>query len=117
MTQATGRFIQGVFKFVGAGLTTAVRLGAGATYKVPSDKRAQIVYLRAGNSIDELIYLTLLRDGQVIRYFPIGAKQSLHVPLAVNEDVFPESQLEITIAAPKETAGVVVVDLGLLEVD
>jgi hypothetical protein len=117
MRESIARFIQGVFKFEGAGLATAVRLGPGAMYKVPSDKRAQIVYLRAGNSIDELVYLTLLRDGQVMRYFPIGAKQSLHVPLAVNEDVFPESQLEITIAAPKGTVGIVVVDLGLLEVD
>ena len=117
MTQAEGRFIQGVFKFEGTGLTTAVRLGPAATYKVPGDKRAQIVYMRAGNSLDELVYLTLLRDGEIIRYFPVGAKQSIHVPLAVNEDVFPESQLEIMIAAPKGSAGVIVVDLGLLEVD
>jgi hypothetical protein len=94
-----------------------VRLGAGASYKVPADKRAQIVYMRAGNPIDELISLTLLRDGEVMRYFPVGARQSVHVPLAVTEDVFPESQLEITLAAPKGTAGVVVIDLGLLEVD
>ena len=111
------RFIQGVFKFEGAGLGMPVRLGSGASYKVPADKRAQIVYMRAGNSIDELICLTLLRDGQAMRYFPVGARQSVHVPLAVNEDVFPESQLEITLAAPKGSAGMVVIDLGLLEVD
>jgi hypothetical protein len=117
MRESTARFIQGVFKFKGVGLGTAVHLGPAASYKVPADKRAQIVYMRAGSSIDELIYLTLLRDGKVIRYFPVGAKQSIHVPLAVNEDVFPESQLEITISAPEGAAGVVVVDLGLLEVD
>ncbi len=111
------RFIQGVFKFEGAGLTMPVRLGPSAAYKVPADKRAQIVYMRAGNSIDELVCLILLRDGQPMRYFPVGGRQSTHVPLAVTEDVFPESQLEITLAAPKGTAGVVVVDLGLLEVD
>jgi hypothetical protein len=111
------RFIQGVFEFEGAGLGTPVRLGAGATYKVPADKRAQIVYMRAGNSIDQLICLTLLRDGQAMRYFPVGARQSIHVPLAVNEDVFPESQLELTLAAPKGSTGIVVLDLGLFEVD
>ena len=117
MTQVKARFIQGVFKFEGAGLTTPVKLGPSATYKVPGDKRAQIIYMRAGNSVDELVYLTLLRDAQIMRYFPLGAKQSLHVPLAVNEDVFPESLLEITVTAPKGVGGVVVVDLGLLEVD
>ena len=117
MTIPKARFIQGVFRFEGAGLTMPVRLGAGASYKVPPDKRAQIIYMRAGNAIDELICLTLLRDGEVMRYFPVGARQSVHVPLAVTEDVFPESQLEITLAAPKGSAGVVVIDLGLLEVD
>ena len=111
------RFIQGVFEFEGAGLTMPVRLGPGASYKVPADKRAQIVYLRAGNAIGELIYLTLLRDGQPMRYFPIGARQGVHVPLAMTEDVFPESQLELTLAAPKGAAGMVVIDLGLFEVD
>jgi hypothetical protein len=117
MTLPKPRFIQGVFEFEGAGLTTPVRLSPAAAYKVPADKRAQIIYMRAGNPIDELIYLTLLRDGQPMRYFPVGARQSVHVPLAVTEDVFPESQLELTLAAPKGKAGMVVVDLGLLEVD
>jgi hypothetical protein len=115
--ETKARFIQGVFPFEGAGLPAPVRLGSAATYKVPADKRAQIIYLRAGNSLDQMILLTLLRDGQTMRYFPVGAKQSIHVPLAVTEDVFPESQLEITLSAPKGMAGVVVVDLGLLEVD
>jgi len=114
---ATPRFIQGVFKFEGNGLQAPVRLGPGAEYKVPSDKRAQIVYARIGNSTDELIYLTLLRDDKPMRHFPVGAKQGLHVPLAVTEDVFPESRLELTLFAPKGVAGVVVIDLGLLEVD
>jgi hypothetical protein len=110
-------FIQGIFSFEGAGLATSGKLGSGAVYKVPPDKRAQIIYVRAGNSADALIYLTLLRDGQVMRLFPLGAKQGLHVPLAVTEDVFPESQLEVVVAAPKGVAGVVVLDVGMFEVD
>jgi hypothetical protein len=117
MIPPKARFIQGLFKFEGAGLGMPVRLGTGASYKVPADKRAQIVYMRAGNSVDELICLTLLRDGQPIRLFPVGARQSVHVPLAVAEDVFPESQLEIALAAPQGSVGTVVIDLGLLEVD
>jgi len=110
------QFIQGVFGFEGAGLTNPMPLGAGASYRVPPDKRAQIVYLRAGNSADALITLSLLRDGKVMRLFPLGAKQSLHVSLAMTEDVFPDSLLELSVAAPKGLTGVVVVDLGLFEI-
>jgi hypothetical protein len=110
-------FIQGLYSFEGAGLGTPTKLGAGATYKVPADKRAQIIYLRAGNPTAELICLTLQRDGKVMRLFPVGAKQSIHVPLAVTEDVFPESLLEVVVSAPKGVSGTVILDLGLLEVD
>ncbi|MEY4513755.1 MAG: hypothetical protein RLZZ450_5877, partial [Pseudomonadota bacterium] len=41
----------------------------------------------------------------------------MHVPLAVVEDLFPESKLEVFLAAPKGTAGVVVIDFGIIEVD
>jgi hypothetical protein len=111
------QFIQGMFGFEGAGLNNPTKLGAGAAYKTPADKRAQIVYLRAGNSSDAMICLSLQRDGKVMRLFPVGAKQGIHVPLAVTEDVFPESLLEVLVAAPKGVAGTVVVDLGLVEVD
>ncbi len=47
--------------------------------------RAQLIYLRAGNSCSEPIYLVLLRDGKTMRFFPIGAKASEHVPLVVVE--------------------------------
>lgn len=110
------QFIQGIFGFEGAGLTSPAALGGAAVYKVPRDKRAQIIYIRAGNSADALICLTLTRDGKVMRHFPLGAKQSMHVPLAMTEDVFPESQLELLVAAPKGVAGVVVVDVGLFEI-
>jgi assimilatory nitrate reductase catalytic subunit len=59
----------------------------------------------------------LTRDGKPLRYFPIGAKASVHVPLAVVEDIFPESKLEVLVAAPEGVTGTVVVDFGLLESD
>jgi hypothetical protein len=109
------QFIQGVFSFEGTGLGNPAPL-AGAGYKVPPDKRAQIMYLRAGNSTDALVCITLRCDGKVMRLFPVGAKQSVHVQLVMTEDVFPESQLDLVIAAPKGVAGLVVVDLGLFEI-
>lgn len=114
--QPKPKFIQGVFAFEGRGLTTPSALGNGS-YKVPADKRAQLIYMRAGNSSDELVSLVLLRDGKPMRYFPIGAKASFHVSLAVVEDIFPESLLEIQVAAPPGSTGEIVVDFGLVEVD
>src|SRR5258708_39912268 len=113
----TPRFIHGVFPFEGTGFDSPSDLGADARYSVPADKRAQLIYMRGGNSADELVYLVLTRNGKALRYFPIGAKASVHVPLAIVEDVFPESKLGILVAAPKGTSGVVVIDLGILEVD
>jgi hypothetical protein len=110
------RFVHGIFTFEGRGLDTPMSLGAKASYTVPKDKRAQLVYLRAGNSSSELINVVLLRAGEVMRYFPVGAKSGLHVPLAVVEDLHPETKLELQVAAPMQATGSVVLDLGLVEI-
>jgi hypothetical protein len=109
-------FLQGMFSFEGAGLNNPTLLGPAASYKVPRDKRAQVIYFRAGNSSPALICITLLRDDKVMRLFPVGANQSVHVSLAMTEDVFPESQLELTVAAPRGVSGMVIVDVGLFEI-
>jgi hypothetical protein len=114
--QETPRFIQGVFSFKGAGLRELVPLAPEVVYKVPYDKRAQTVYLRAGNSSDEMICLVLSRAGQAMRFFPIGAKGSIHVPLAIVEDLDPETELMLRIGAPAGADGDVIVDLGLVEI-
>jgi hypothetical protein len=111
------RFIHGVFSFKGKGLASPHALDDKARYTVPGDKRAQLIYVRGGNSSDALICLILTRDGKPMRYFPIGAKASIHVPLAVVEDIFPESKLEVLVSAPEGVQGTVVIDFGLLEVD
>ena len=90
---------------------------AGCGYGAEPDKRAQFIYLRAGNSSDELVYVQLLRDGKPMRLFPIGAKQGVHIPLAVVEDLFPETKLEVACGAPKGSLGSLVLDIGLLEID
>jgi hypothetical protein len=111
----TPKFIQGVLPFRGGGLERPVLL-ASADYTVPPDKRAQLTYLRAGNSTSELVYLVLHRNGKAIRFFPIGAKASVHVPLVIVEDLDPESRLELLIGAPEGVSGSVVVDMGLVEI-
>jgi assimilatory nitrate reductase catalytic subunit len=110
------KFLQGVFSFEGAGLDQPVPLDADLAYAAPADKRAQLIYLRAGNSSPELICLSLMRDGALMRLFPIGAKADSHVSLAVVEDLAPETRLEVFIAAPAGAAGTVVLDIGLMEI-
>jgi hypothetical protein len=114
--EATPRFLNGVYPFAGKGYDKPAALNGTLAYAVPADKRAQLIYLRAGNSSSEMIYLTLMRDGKPMRYFPIGAKCSEHVPLAVVEDLFPETKLDVVLAAPSGVSGHLVVDIGLLEI-
>jgi hypothetical protein len=114
--EAAPRFLQGVFPFKGGGLDKPVPLDGKLAYKVPSDKRAQLIYLRAGNSSAELVYLVLTRDDKPMRYFPIGAKSSDHVALVVTEDIFPDTKLDVLLAAPSGASGDLVIDIGLLEI-
>jgi hypothetical protein len=114
--EATPRFLRGVFPFKGCGFDKPTVLDGALAYTVPSDKRAQLIYLRAGNSSSELVYLLLTRDGKPMRYFPVGAKSSEHVALVVTEDIFPETKLEVLLAAPADVPGSLVIDIGLLEI-
>ncbi len=114
--ETTPRFINGVFSFTGSGLENAAPIGTGVAYVVPGDKRSQLIYFRGGNSSDAMIAVVLVRDGKPMRIFPIGAKASIHVPLAVVEDLDPESVVELKIAAPAGVAGQVVLDIGLIEI-
>src|SRR5215210_2735856 len=108
------RFLQGVYKFEGQGLDDPFPLADGLSYVVPPGKRAQLIYFRAGNSTDQLIYLILRRDGKPMRYFPVGAKADSHVALAVVEDLMSDTRLEVLLAAPADTRGSVVLDIGLM---
>ena len=109
------KFIQGIFPFQGKGLDQPEKLPS-TTYKVPFDKRSQLVYVRFGNSSSGLLVITILRNGERMRYVPVGAKASLHVTLAVTEDIAPESIVELGVAAEEGTSGMVVVDVGFVEI-
>jgi hypothetical protein len=109
-------FIQGLFELEGKGLIRAMSFPTPATYKVPQDKRAQTIYFRAGNSCAEMIYLVLTRGGKPMRYFPVGAKDAIHVPLAVLEDLSPGSVVEVLVAAPAGLKSTVVLDVGFMEI-
>jgi hypothetical protein len=116
MIESKPRFLNGVYSFQGSGYEKIAPLSDKLVYAVPSDKRAQLIYFRAGNSCGDMIFLVLMRDGQPMRYFPLAAKGSEHVPLAVVEDLEPDTKLEVFIGAPAGVSGAVVIDVGLLEI-
>jgi assimilatory nitrate reductase catalytic subunit len=112
----TPRFLQGSYPFEGQGLDKPVPIDPALTYTVAPGTTGQALYFRGGNSTDELITVLLMRDGKPMRYFPIGARDGTHVSLRVVEDLLADTQIELHIAAPEGCVGMVVVDLGLLEV-
>jgi hypothetical protein len=110
-------FIQGLFAFEGQGLCHPRSFEVPVTYVVPADKRAQTIYFRGGNACAEMIYLVLTVGGGPMRYFPVGAKGAIHVPLAVVEDIAPGNTVEVLIAAPEGVKSTVLLDIGFMEID
>ena len=110
------RFLQGIYQFTGAGIDKPAPLDGELSYVVPDGSVAQALYFRGGNTSDELIALVLMRDGVPMRYFPMGAKSDVHVPLRVVEDLEGGTVIELYIAAPEGLTGSVIVDVGLVEV-
>ena len=113
--QAAPRFLQGVFPFAGRGFFDLGPLNDALGYVVPPGTFAEVIYFRAGNLSDDLIYLTLTVNGVPVRYFPVGPKADFHVPLSIVESHPAGSRIEIGLAAPRGLSGSVVVDVGILE--
>ena len=109
-------FLQGVFSYSGRGLASPKAFDPPVLYTVPPDRRTQAIYFRAGNAAAEMICLVLTRNGRRMRYFPVGAKGALHVPLAVVEDLDPQSRIEVLVAAPEGLESSVVIDIGFMEI-
>jgi assimilatory nitrate reductase catalytic subunit len=108
-------FLQGVFPFLGQGLTRPDTLSTELTYTVPEGCAAVLMYFRAGNASDQLIYLCVVGDGKPRRYFPIGPQHDSHVELAIREPIPAGIKLEIHLAAGEGVYGTAIVDVGFLE--
>jgi hypothetical protein len=113
---STPRFLQGAFTFDGKGYDSPAPLDASLRYVVPAGSITQPVYFRGGNSTDELVTIVLMRDGTPMRYFPMGAKGDVHVPLRVVEDLIADTVIEVFVAAPDGLSGTVFIDIGLVEI-
>jgi assimilatory nitrate reductase catalytic subunit len=107
-------YLQGVFPFMGNGLLHPGLLHPDLRVVISPERCARLAYFRAGNAADTLIYLSVLVDGKVHRYFPIGPQSHTHVALAIRE-IFPAgTRMEIHLAAPDGVMGTVIVDAGLV---
>ncbi len=113
--QARPRFLQGVYPFAGRGVFDLGPLNDALCYQVPAGKAAEVLYVRAGNLSDDILYLALSVNGQAVRYFPVGPKADFHVPLSIVESYPAGSRIEVCLAAPRGLTGTVVVDVGILE--
>jgi assimilatory nitrate reductase catalytic subunit len=113
--KSSPRFLQGVFPITGEGLAKPGPIDPALRYTVPIGLSAQALYFRGGNSTGELVYVLLVRDGEPMRWFPIGAKGDVHVPLRVVEDLVGGTVVELHAAAPEGVTGELVLDLGLVE--
>jgi hypothetical protein len=109
-------FLQGLFPYEGSGLNKPCAFAFAVTYRVPIDKRAQLVYFRAGNPAGELVYILFKRDSKPMRYFPVGARAATHVELAVVEDLEPGTVLDVLVGAPEALTASLVLDIGLVEI-
>jgi assimilatory nitrate reductase catalytic subunit len=109
------RFLQGIYPFDGAGLDKPIPISSDLVHLVPDGVISQALYFRGGNTTEELITVVLMRDGVPMRYFPIGAKGDVHVPLRVVEDIEGGSVVELQLIAPVGISGSVIVDLGFVE--
>jgi assimilatory nitrate reductase catalytic subunit len=95
-------------------LLAPAALHADLCYTVLPGHMAHLIYFRGGNAADGLIYLSVVTDGAVRRYFPIGPQGTLHVPLAIREEIAERTRIEIHLAADAGLMGTVVVDAGLV---
>lgn len=107
-------FLQGSYQFKGKGFESPVEL-FGATYTVPENRSAKLVYFRAGQSAPDSINLILYRNDDVMRMFPLGIKSAMHFPLAIQEEIASGTALTLKVAANTGLSGSVFVDLGFME--
>lgn len=104
--------LQAIIPFEGRGLTEPQPLPL--RYTVPPRKTAGMFYFRGGSTVSGMVNVSVLRNGKPMRYFPIAAGSALHVSLAIVEDLPGGTHIEIYAAG--EGSGMLILDIGYLEV-
>ncbi len=104
--------LQTITTFEGQGLTRPMPLGL--CYTVPDGRTAGMFYFRAGSTVGGMVNVSVLRDGKLMRYFPIAANSAIHIPLAIVEELPAGSRIEIVAAG--EGSGTLILDIGYIEI-
>lgn len=104
--------LQTILAFEGRGLTRPLPLEL--RYRVPAGKTAGLFYVRAGSTVSGMVNLSIVRDGVPMRFFPLAADSTIHVSLAIVEDLPGGTRIEVHAAG--EGSGTLIIDVGLLEV-
>jgi hypothetical protein len=112
VSEGTPVLLQVIRIFEGRGLETPLPLGL--TYTVPAERTAGMFYFRAGSTVSGMVNVSVMRDGKLMRYFPIGPNSAIHVSLAIVEELPAGTRIEIFAAG--EGSGTLILDIGYLEV-
>ena len=112
VSEGTPILLQTLVTFEGRGLETPQPLGL--SYRVPKDRSAGMFYFRAGSTVSGLVNVSVMRDGKLMRYFPVASNSAIHVSLAIVEELPEGTQIEILAAG--EGSGTLILDIGYLEV-
>lgn len=83
------------------------------SFTVSQGCSAGVQYVRAGNTSGGMVNITLLQDGKVMRYVPVAARSTTHVPLAIVDEMRSGTEVSVVVAA--EEAGKLILDVGILE--
>ncbi len=103
--------LQTITDLEGEGLDSPKELGLSHT--VSHGCTAGVQYVRAGNTAGGMANVTLLRNGKVMRYFPVAAGGAVHMPLAIVGELRPGTKIEVVAASE----GSLTLDIGILEVN
>ena len=105
--------LQTITDIVGEGIDSPQDLNL--TYSVSQGCTAGVQYVRAGNTTEGMINVTVLKDNKAMRYVPVAAGGTIHVPLAIVDELQPGT--EISIVAAANGSGKLILDIGILEVN
>ncbi len=112
MGEGTPVLLQTIVEFEGKGFFNPQTLDL--RYIVPADRTTGMLYFRAGSTVSSLVNVSILRNGQVLRYFPVAADSAIHVSLAIVEEHPAGTVLDVCVAG--EGSGLLILDIGYLEV-
>jgi len=112
VSEGTPVLLQTLVTFEGFGLEKPQPLGL--SYTVPKDRTAGMFYFRAGSTVSGMVNISVMRDGKLMRYFPVAPNSAIHVSLAIVEELPEGTQIDIFAAG--EGSGILILDIGYLEV-